>query len=54
MPTYDHDHVMTWGEYLSALDPFLAFVTLVMVVGLFSCIAVVVDLGIRAIMKEKP
>ena len=54
MPAYDHDHVMTLTEYFSALDPFLVGVTLVMVVGFFCCLVTVVDLAIRAIMREEP
>jgi hypothetical protein len=54
MPTYDHEHVMTLGEYLSVLDPFLVGVTLLMVVGFFWCMVTVVDLAIKAIMREEP
>lgn len=54
MPDYDHEHVMTFQEYISALDPFLALVTLLVVVGFFWCLVLVADLAIRAVMKEKP
>lgn len=54
MPEYDHDHVMSLAEYLAALDPFLALVTLVMVVALLHLLYLVSDLAIRAIMREKP
>lgn len=54
MPEYDHNHVMTLAEYLSVLDPFLAFVTVVMVVGMVCAVHAVVDLFFRSIDKKGP
>lgn len=54
MPEYDHDHVMTLSEYFSVLDPFLVFVTVVVVVGFILSLSLVVDAVIRAIKKEAP
>lgn len=54
MPEYDHDHVMTWAEYWSVIDPFLALVTLVVVLGLVQVLALCIDLVIRAVKGEGP
>lgn len=54
MPEYDHDHIMTLHEYFSALDPFLVFVTVVVVSGFVLAMSLVTDAVMRAIKKEAP
>lgn len=53
MPPLDNAP-MSLARYLSALDPFLTLVTLVMVLGIVRLGVLCFDLAIRSVKGERP